>query len=214
MLFSLIIKPFLFGLVAACSIGPMMLLILHRVSTQGPFSGIISALGLAISDGLIFALGMTGGLTLARQSAYLITKIEKLGGALLIFMGIKMLLTRNNIKMQSHKELKNCRYNIFWLFTSMMLLTIINPLTFIFFASASIKIFPELIAIKTSYGDVIIRSITLSCGSFCALTMIIFAASNIPEIFLSRLAAMTRILGGIGFFSTGIYLLLEVSAKI
>ena len=124
------IKGLIVGVIIAVPVGPIGVLCIHRTLTKGHASGLLSGLGAATADaiyGSIAAFGMTA------LSAFLLDHkpyIAILGGAFLIFLGIRTLVT------QRAQEPANAKNNGLWTsYVSTLLLTLTNPATILAFVA-------------------------------------------------------------------------------
>ena len=89
----LILSGVVMGLIAAVPIGPVNLICIRRSFAFGPLNGFVSGLGAALGDGL-FAAIMGFGLTwIAQMIEGYATIIELTGGAIMVWMGYKTLIS-------------------------------------------------------------------------------------------------------------------------
>ena len=124
------IKGLIVGIVIAVPVGPIGVLCIHRTLTKGHASGLLSGLGAATADALygsIAAFGMTA------LSSFLLNHkpyFAILGGAFLVFLGLRMFLKQNTC------EPANAKNNGLWTsYVSTLLLTLTNPATIIAFVA-------------------------------------------------------------------------------
>lgn len=125
---SFFLKGMLLGFSIAAPVGPIGILCIRRTLQYGRFSGLFSGLGAALAD-TIYAIIAAFGLTFV--SDFLLAGqywLHLIGGAFLLYLGIKTGLTKPTEKVQlpSHKSLLND-------FVSTFLLTITNPMTILAF---------------------------------------------------------------------------------
>ncbi len=119
------LRGFLFGLSIAASVGPMSLLCIQRTLAKGQLYGLVSGLGVATADGVY---GSIAGFGLTVITTFLVSQyiwIRVIGGVLLIYLGIKTLLTKPAEKAN----------NFFGAYASTFLLTLANPATILSFVA-------------------------------------------------------------------------------
>lgn len=137
-MFSLFLKGFIIGLSIAAPVGPIGVLCINRTLRAGLMVGLLSGLGAALADAIY---GCIAGFGLVAISEWLLgiqTPIRWVGGAFLIFLGIKTFLAPPQDVSAPDKA------NSLWQdFASTLVLTLTNPATIISF-----------IAIYTSLGIV------------------------------------------------------------
>jgi threonine/homoserine/homoserine lactone efflux protein len=148
----LLLKSIFLGIVIAAPVGPMAILCMNRTLNKGFFSGLATGFGIASADG-IYACIVGFGLTAISNFLIAHAKIiHVIGGLLLCYIGIKILLskqTSSNTKSKSSSD-----------FLSSFFLTLTNPMTVIAF----IAVFSGL-GIGTTHPD-FIRAITIIFGIF------------------------------------------------
>lgn len=109
--------------------GPDMLYVISRSVSEGKISGIISAFGImagCMVHMLAIAFGLTAFLT-AVPAAYNV--IKYLGAAYLVYLGIKKLFGKNNIKFEENSD----RLGLKKVFLQGMLTNVLNPKVALFF---------------------------------------------------------------------------------
>src|SRR6266498_2036398 len=124
------LRGFLFGLSIAASVGPMSLLCIQRTLSKGQLYGLVSGLGVATADGVY---GSVAGFGLTVITTFLVSQytwIRVIGGVLLIYLGIKTLLTKPAEKAVSAKA-----NNFLGAYGSTFLLTLANPATILSFVA-------------------------------------------------------------------------------
>jgi threonine/homoserine/homoserine lactone efflux protein len=149
------IRGFIIGLSIAAVVGPICLLCIHRTLDRGFLYGLVSGLGAATADaiyGSIAAFGLTLIASfLVSQSAW----IHLLGGAFLIYLGLKTVLSR-----PAESAAKAEANNYTGAYASTVLLTLTNPSTILSFAA----IFAGL-GVGASRND-ILAAVFVVCGVF------------------------------------------------
>lgn len=200
----LFLKSFFTGFFAACLVGPVFTLILYRTVTGGFKSGILSATGMAMADGLFFSLSVisnlyTNGILLSNLKA-----LEIIGGPLMITFGLWTLFKRSVSQENKNSFLNN---SILWQPLSVFFLTLSNPLTLLFFGSMINQIYPELI--YASYKLIFLSSFFVSCGSFSLLLIAIILTKWQKHFNAESLVNFFKILSGVGLLFTGSLLSLK-----
>lgn len=200
---SFILRSFFTGFFAACLVGPVFILVLYRSLTGGLKSGIVSALGTALADGIYFfiaAFGSIGGLSWIQN----LKAFETVGGPLMITFGLWTLLRRNT----PHSEAATVfGPALIWQALSTMLLTFSNPLTLIFFGSIANYVFPELQYL--SFSQVFLASIFLSLGSLTLLLSTMFFTRWQQKITPESLVYFFKTFSGTTLLLTGCFLTLK-----
>ncbi len=131
---SLLLKGLIVGFCLAAPVGPIAALCVQRTISKSFLSGLLSGLGAAAADafyGMVAAFGAT------IVSEFLIAErswMQRVGGVILIFMGIRLFLTK--IKNENGKKPNgNNGRGLTGDFISTFLLTLTNPMTFVAFAA-------------------------------------------------------------------------------
>jgi threonine/homoserine/homoserine lactone efflux protein len=127
---TLFIQGMVIGLLLAAPVGPISLLCIQRTVADGRLHGILSGFGVATSDSFYAAvtyLGLTviSGLIIAHQTAF-----RLFSGIALLLIGIRIcLFVPATLPERSEHE------SFLRDYLSMVAITIVNPLTVIFFAA-------------------------------------------------------------------------------
>ncbi|MCO1602535.1 LysE family translocator [Desulfosporosinus nitroreducens] len=128
--FDFLIKGIIIGFSIAAPVGPIGVLCIRRTLTEGRLSGFLSGLGAATADA---TYGMIAGFGLASISNFLIGQqiwLRIIGGLFLLYLGIKMFITKPSDEAVSSK-----RHGLIGSYISTFFLTIVNPMTIISFAA-------------------------------------------------------------------------------
>ncbi len=132
--FFVILQSYLLGFAAAAALGPIAVLVIQRTLRDGWRVGAVSGLGVALADGLyglVGALGLTAITSLLLDNQVL---LRVAGGLVLIYLGMKALLSRVEIEIQTAGASAKPAGLIASL-TSIFLLTLSNPMTIMFFSA-------------------------------------------------------------------------------
>lgn len=132
---SLFIKGSLIGFLVAMPIGPIAILCIQRTLLRGQLSGIFTGLGVACADavyGSVSAFGLSFVYNFIERQQLL---IRVLGALLLLFIGIKTLMTKEFTSPSINVPLKTHDYktSLFKSFSSAFFITLTNPLTLFLF---------------------------------------------------------------------------------
>ncbi len=146
-------RGLIIGVSIAAPVGPIGLLCIQRTVIQAHTSGFVSGLGAATADAVY---GSVAGFGLDLVSNFLINQriwIHLIGGALLLLLGIKVLLTR---PAEQAAQTKYTVRGIWWSYLSTFLLTITNPMTILAF----VAVFAAL-GVASSSNDYVSASFTV-----------------------------------------------------
>lgn len=161
-----LLKGFVIGFTIAASIGPIGILCIKRSLANGFFAGFFSGMGVATADG---AYGGVAAFGLTFISSFLIKQqiwLQVFGVIFLLYLGIKIFSEKtkeNTEKVQSKGFFKD--------YLTMLILTIVNPMTILMFTAAF-----------ASFGDSLSSKSYLSAS---ILTLGVFLGSAALYIMLS-----------------------------
>jgi len=186
------------GFAIAISPGPISLLWLRRTVERGWLSGLSSGLGIAVADAVYAALGAFGvaavtGLLLA-QARWL----RLAGGAALLALGLRSLLSRPG----PPRELSAAAD-----FGSMLVLTLANPQTVLFYAAA----FAGL-ALKPAPGTAALLVLGAFLGSTAWWLVAGAAVTRVRSRVGPRSLAALRIVSGAALAALGLAAMLRLPA--
>ncbi|MEW4282971.1 LysE family translocator [Priestia koreensis] len=177
-----ILKGILIGLSIAAPVGPIGLLCIQRTLTQGKAVGLVSGLGAATADalyGTIAALGLTA------LSHFLLGQQQLLhlvGGVFLAYLGIKTLRST-----AASSPAKVGGANMWMAYTSVLLLTITNPMTILSF----LGIFSG-VGVSATHGAQL-DALWLVGGVFAGSLLWWFFLTSIVGMVQNRLPSLTWI---------------------
>ena len=126
----LFLKGLGFGFILAATVGPMWVLCFRRTVAQGPLLGFASGMGIAVADGFygaVAAFGLTAISGVLLRYSFLIGLV---GSAFLLYLGIKTLISKPEIKNESEARIGYSKA-----FLSTLGLTLANPPTILAFAA-------------------------------------------------------------------------------
>lgn len=128
---SLFFKAMLIGLSIAAPVGPIGLLCIQRTLAHGMRTGFVSGMGAASADAVYGAIGAFGMVAVTDYFVSLSTPLA-IGGALFLgWMGVKLLLTKNEPGQAASVGTQNAGRA----FVSVFVLTLANPMTIISFVA-------------------------------------------------------------------------------
>jgi threonine/homoserine/homoserine lactone efflux protein len=128
------LKGLLIGFSIAAPVGPIGILCIRRTLAGGRATGFVSGLGAATADAFY---GSVAGFGLAFISSFLISQgtwLRLLGGAFLIYLGVKTLLSRPAAS-SAGEPASLPTGGLFGAYASTFFLTLTNPLTILSFAA-------------------------------------------------------------------------------
>jgi threonine/homoserine/homoserine lactone efflux protein len=128
--FPILLKGILLGFSIAAPVGPIGVLCIRRTLTDGRAAGLVSGLGAASADALY---GCVAAFGLTFISDMLISQqiwLKLIGGAFLLYLGIKTLLARPAQEAASAKGT-----GLAGAYTSTLFLTLTNPMTILSFVA-------------------------------------------------------------------------------
>jgi len=171
--FSFLISGLIIGFSIAAPVGPIGVLCIRRTLAEGRLHGLVSGLGAATADamyGCIAAFGLTFITdVLVQQQVWL----RSVGGAFLILLGVKTVLSKSSEKSPSEK-----RTGILGAYGSTFFLTLTNPMTIISFAAI--------------FAGVGLGSAVADYGSAALLVFAVFMGSALWWLVLSGTVGLLR----------------------
>jgi len=170
--------------------GPTILLVLSYSISQGRRATIPLVAGVALGDSVAITLSMIGLGTLLANSATWFMIIKWLGGLYLVFLGLRLLMTKTaNTVVDCEQPQKSARR----LFASAFIVTALNPKSIIFF----IALLPQFIrAGHPVEGQLIILGITFVTLAICGATSYAMFASSVRSFLSSPCHQKYYHLGG------------------
>lgn len=122
------------GIALSATPGPSMLYVLSRSVGQGRAAGVASAVGLCLG-GIILAIATAMGLAvLFGKYAWLVTGLQYVGSAYLIWLGVSMIRSARSqaqVSLEAKPVIKESLSVIIW---QGILVELLNPKTVLFFA--------------------------------------------------------------------------------
>jgi len=188
------------GLIGNLSLGPLFMLNLNRSARYGFVVGIATSIGISIADGVLFALGFSGLLSLvvAFTPAKLILYL--VGGIVLIGLGAHMILAKEE---PAHLALKP-KGSFLIIVRNVFFLAVSSPLAILYFMAASLSV------LKTAGGfnapRVIWGTLMVTLGTFTVLAIVALSASKLGMRFKKGALQLINKVTGLVLLGFGMYL--------
>ena len=202
-----LLSSYLFGLFLTLGVGPVFIFIFNTSALYGFFRGFVVSVGASVADGILFALGVRGVLSLIRESAHALLALDLVGGIALIFIGIKSM---RGVAVQSLNSTYTDDQGAAILFSKSFFLTLLNPMSVAFFAFAGLKVLPEEF-LSLSLAYLVINSFLVCVGTLTGLVCLsgiaCYVGSSMPESYLRLVSKI----GGVIFLGVGIYFLCDLA---
>lgn len=171
--FSVFLKGIVMGLSIAAPVGPIGVLCIRRTLAEGRLSGLVTGLGAATADAIY---GCIAGFGITVISSLLISQqpwLRLISGLFLCYLGLRTLLSK-----PAQQAAEVTGNGLLGPYSSMLLLTLTNPMTIISFA-----------AIFSGLGIVSAKQNYLSAG---ILVLGVFGDSAAWWLLLSSLVSLFR----------------------
>ena len=128
---SIFVKGLIIGFALAAPVGPIAASCVQRTMNRGRLAGFLSGLGSAGADAVYGTAAAFGATFLAEFLVEHATWLQKIGGAILVVLGIRLFLT----KPRDEKTNDGRSRGYLGLFLSTFFLTLTNPMTFLAFGA-------------------------------------------------------------------------------
>jgi threonine/homoserine/homoserine lactone efflux protein len=129
---SLLIKGLIVGFCLAAPVGPIAALCVQRTISKRLVSGLVSGLGAAVADAVYGAVAAFGATMVSEFLISERTWMQRIGGVILIFMGLRLFLAKPAEEKASEEGKAR---GLTGDFLSTLFLTLTNPMTFVAFAA-------------------------------------------------------------------------------
>ncbi len=204
---NILLSSYLFGLFLTLGVGPVFIFIFNTAALYGFFRGFVVSFGASLADGILFALGVRGILSLIRESSHALLALDLMGGLALIFIGIRSV---KGAEARSLGSTYTDEQGVALLFSKSFFLTLLNPMAVAFFAFAGLKILPqELLSLPLL--SLISNSFLVTIGTLTGLVVLsgiaCYIGSSMPENYLFLVSKIA----GIVFIAVGIYFLCDLA---
>jgi len=195
------VKPYLFGLTLAFTIGPMSLLIVQRGITKGIRSALITSLGLAVADFTHALISFSIGASILTLIQGHTTAIQLFSG--IILLGLSLHIAFSSFKNYQQKLTVTAVKSSGSDFLSAYLLTLHNPMTILLFLG-----FLGYISASVSVMNTFVSAFSLFLGSLTGQVFIGCTATSLRRFFqhpkailtLNTLSALVIALFAVGSF--------------
>jgi len=200
-----IISLAIIGLLIVISPGADFVLVLKNSINAGRSSGILTACGISLAIGVHISYSLLGISYLISQNELLFTLIKYAGAAYLIYLGVKSILTANDMLEKVEKSsttTKPSQYLMQGFFCNML-----NPKTMLFF----ISLFSQLISSEPSTNSYVLwygLYIALLHGIWFSLVSVIFTSKRFQGYLITMKKRLNQACG-VGLLSFGIVLAMK-----
>lgn len=201
-----LLKAFFTGFCTASALGPVFIMTFNRAALHGMYLGVATAVGSALTDGLLFFFVMSGVLGRMNLSSYMLLGLDVVGAVAMFGLSWHYWKTvqdlHERVAVQNAWELIAMTINTFFM-------TLLNPSAMLLFVFVSMKLFGSQIGnlnlMQASFGGFFVAA-----GTFCALSLVSYGASFVG----ARLSPerLKKILNATAIFLTAVGLLLLIDA--
>lgn len=144
MTFSVTLSLFAALIVLAIIPGPGIMVVVARTLSQGYIAGLVTSAGIVAGDFIFIGLAVFGLSTLSHSLGELFLVIKYAGAAYLIWLGVKIALSKNEMEVSKAYKESNHPTN----FVAGLLTTLSNPKAILFYVS----FFPAFIDLTVVNG--------------------------------------------------------------
>jgi len=177
MIFVLLIKGIIVGLLASIPLGPIGIICIQRTINKGKLSGFLSGMGAASADTVFAAIA---GFSLSFIISFIQEQqvlFQAVGGLIVFGLGIKIFYTNPVKQLRRHKRKQN---NLLEDYLSVLLVTITNPLAVFLF----IALFASLGVVVE--GENILLSLVATSGVFIGAILWWYILTTLVNIFRDK----------------------------
>lgn len=177
MIFTLLIKGIIVGLLASIPLGPIGIICIQRTINKGKLSGFLSGMGAASADTIFAAIA---GFSLSFIISFIQEQqviFQAIGGLIVFGLGIKIFYTNPVRQLRRHKRKQN---NLMEDYLSVLLVTITNPLAVFLF----IALFASLGVVVE--GENILLSLVATSGVFIGAMLWWYILTTLVNIFRDK----------------------------
>jgi len=197
-----LIKCFLIGASAAAAVGPVFVLTFNRAALRGFLKGFFTALGAAIGDGVLLALGLLGALRFVQTSTHYHILIDFAGGFLLVLFGISMIFFNEATTTDLRPKLT--ADTLIFATAKTFLSTVLNPLTLFFFMFMGTRTLAPSLH-ETSNSLIIMASVMTGLGSLSVLSVVAYIAHRLGSAISAESLTTISIVTGCIMLAIGSY---------
>jgi len=192
---------FVFASIILCIVpGPDMIFLLSRTLAQGKKAGIAAAIGINVGAYLHLFAAVLGISAILASSAYAFTIIKWLGAAYLVYIGIKILLSKQGSVIIDERDIK--KQNLRKIFWQGFLSDALNPKVAIFF----LAFLPQFVspASENRTWQILFLGITVNVIAILINLVLVYFSSTLT----SRLRESTAISKWLNKIMGSIFILL------
>lgn len=190
---SIFVKGLIIGFALAAPVGPIAAICVQRTMNRGRLAGFLSGLGSAAADAVYGTAAAFGASVLSEFLLEHGTWLQKLGGAILVVMGVRLFLSKP--REDTATATGRARGHL-GLFLSTFLLTLTNPMTFLAFGAIFATMGLGAVKGHSILTFDLVAGVTL--GALAWWTLLVFAVYAIRRHFTySKLVWVNR---GAGIF--------------
>jgi threonine/homoserine/homoserine lactone efflux protein len=128
---SIFVKGLIIGFALSAPVGPIAAICVQRTMNRGRLAGFLSGFGSAAADAVYGTAAAFGASFLAEFLVEHGSVMQKIGGAILIILGIRLFLTKPR---EESTAIRGAKGKL-GLFLSTFFLTLTNPMTFLAFGA-------------------------------------------------------------------------------
>ncbi len=168
-----LMKAFFTGFCAASALGPVFIMTFNRAALHGFYLGVATALGAAITDGLIFFLVMSGLLGNIILGPSMLVSLDLVGACVLFGLSWHYWKTVQDF----YERVSVDRFSeLFGMVVKTFFMTMINPSALLFFVFVSMKLFSVELAGMTMWLAGM-GGLAVMGGTFSSLSLVSCFAS-------------------------------------
>lgn len=197
-MFFLFLKAILIGLSIAMPIGPIATLLIKNSLERGFKSGLAVGLGAALVEGIYSFIAASGFTFVAKFLSEYLDEMKLVCATLLILLGLFEI--RNATKV-STAEIKMSQHGFAKTVFLVMLLTLANPVTIVFFAG----VFSAISANNFDAASIAVISFGAFVGSLSWTASLSFFVAKIRHKISQKWITRIKIISGLMIGSFGIY---------
>jgi Lysine efflux permease len=201
MMIELFIRGLIFGLAIAAPVGPIGLLCIRRIITDGRLVGFVSGLGAATADAFYGSVAALGLQALSSLIFSLNAALQIVGGMALIWIGLTTMIAR---PVPVSIESTPTRRRLLSAYFSTLLLTLANPATILIFT----VIFAGLGTVgKGGMGLMLV--VGVACGSALWWTLLSGGVSLMRQRVTVPILRLINLVSGLVIIGFGVTALLS-----
>lgn len=186
------VKAFFTGFCAASAFGPVFIMTFNRAVLCGTLLGVATALGAALTDGVMFFLAMSGMLATVSTYKGVLLSLDLIGAMGLWMLGIHYWNTTIDVK---ERLISACPSEFITCVWKTFVMTMLNPSALFFFMFISMRLFADAIG-NLPPIHVLGGSLAVSSGTFCSLSLVSLGAATIgARLTGDRLKLLSQITG-------------------